>query len=127
MLLIVLHNPQHGPSYVHVFQRHLNRRAALAKKSHFLFGPRATGKSWLLRRQLPEAQVFDLLDHDVYSRLLRRPRQLGEEIQKKWVVIDEVQRIPELLNEVHRLIEEEHVRFLLTGSSARKLKRGGAN
>lgn len=110
-----------------IFSRILDLDQALKKKSHFLFGPRATGKSWLIRHQLRGAQVFDLLDSRVYSRLLRNPHSISQEINKNLVVIDEVQKLPVLLDEVHRLIEEKGIRFLMTGSSARKLKRGGAN
>jgi predicted AAA+ superfamily ATPase len=101
----------------------------LAKKSHFLFGPRQTGKSSLLRRCLPQARLYDLLDSSTYLSLSRNPGRLAEELSSRnqVVVIDEVQRLPELLNEVHRLIEERKIRFLLTGSSARKLRRGGVN
>jgi predicted AAA+ superfamily ATPase len=108
-------------------KRYLNLKMALERKSHFLLGPRATGKSWLIRHQLKSAQVFDLLDHGTYDRLLRRPESLSEEITNKLVVLDEIQKIPKLLDEVHRLIETKGIRFLLTGSSARKLKHGGAN
>jgi predicted AAA+ superfamily ATPase len=103
--------------------------AWLAKKSHFLFGPRQTGKTFLVRRALPDARVYDLLDSSVYLALSQRPARLAEEIgpRDRVVVIDEVQRLPELLNEVHRLIEARGTRFLLTGSSARKLRRGGVN
>ncbi len=110
-----------------MYKRILNLPKLLQKKSHFLFGPRATGKSWLIRHQLADAQVFDLLNTATYDRLLRRPSSLAEEITKQLVVIDEVQKLPRLLDEVHRLIEEKQIRFLLTGSSARKLKHGGAN
>ncbi len=101
----------------------------LAKKSHFLFGPRQTGKTFLLRRSLPRARVYDLLDTSVYLALSQRPSRLAEELSAgdRLIVIDEIQRLPELLNEVHRLIEDRGVRFLLTGSSARKLRRGGVN
>lgn len=109
------------------YERTLNLRSHLKEKSHFLFGPRATGKSWLIGHQLPKAQVFDLLDFDVYERFLKRPKSLSEEIEHNLVVIDEIQKIPKLLDEVHRLIETKKIKFLLTGSSARKLKRGGAN
>ncbi len=111
------------------YQRTLDLKFLLAKKSHFLFGPRQTGKTALIHHALKKVQIFDLLDEDVYEKLLRRPRQLGEEItsRNRWVVIDEIQRIPSLLNEVHRLIETRRIHFLLTGSSARKLRRGGAN
>lgn len=108
-------------------KRYLNLKKALEKKSHFLLGPRATGKSWLIRHQLKSAQLFDLLNNSTYDRLLRRPESLSEEITSKLVVLDEIQKIPKLLDEVHRLIETKGIRFLLTGSSARKLKHGGAN
>src|SRR5437764_14654329 len=101
----------------------------LAKKSHFLFGPRQTGKTFWIRRTLPDARIYDLLDSSVYLALCQRPGRLAEELSPRdqLGVVDEVQRLPELLNEVHRLIEERGVRFLLTGSSARKLRRGGIN
>lgn len=101
----------------------------MARKSHFLLGPRQTGKSHLIRQALPEARVFDLLDSSVYLSLSQNPGRLAEEITKsdRVVVIDEVQRLPELLNEVHRLIESRGIRFLLTGSSARRLRGGGVN
>jgi predicted AAA+ superfamily ATPase len=100
-----------------------------ARKSLFLFGPRQTGKTTLIRRQLPGARVYDLLDSSVFLRLGQNPGRVGEELgpREALVVIDEVQRLPELLNEVHRLIEARGVRFVLTGSSARKLRRGGVN
>lgn len=111
--------------------RKLNLPDLLQKKSFFLFGPRATGKSTLIRQQLrAEATVIDLLDSRVYLKLLDSPHELEEIISADRggiVVIDEIQRIPELLNEVHRLIESKKLTFLLTGSSARKLRRGYAN
>jgi predicted AAA+ superfamily ATPase len=101
----------------------------LSQKSHFLFGPRQTGKTFLIRQTLKTARVYDLLDSSVYLTLSRNPGRIAEELDPhdRLVVIDEIQRIPELLNEVHRLIEDRGVRFLLTGSSARKLRRGGVN
>ncbi len=109
------------------YRRTLNLLERVSERSHFLFGPRATGKSWLINNQLEGAQVFDLLDFETYERFLIRPKSLSEEINNNLVVIDEIQKIPKLLDEVHRLIETRGIRFLLTGSSARKLKRGGAN
>lgn len=109
------------------FNRLIDLPTALEEKSHFLFGPRATGKTWLIKHQLPKAQVFDLLDFDTYERFIIRPKSLSEEIKGNLIVIDEIQKIPKLLDEVHRLIESKNYKFLLTGSSARKLKRGGAN
>lgn len=110
-------------------ERLLDVRALLERKSHFLLGPRQTGKSFLIARTLKGARVYDLLDTAVYLALSREPGRLAQELTSKdrLVVIDEVQRLPELLNEVHRLIEQRGIRFLLTGSSARKLRRGGGN
>lgn len=90
-------------------------------KSFFLFGPRGTGKSSWVRAHFPEATYLDLLESDLYNDLLARPSRLEQLIPVKghpWVIIDEVQRVPELLNEVHRLIEKRHCHFVLTGSSA---------
>ncbi|MEN8758108.1 MAG: AAA family ATPase [Desulfobacterales bacterium] len=110
-------------------ERVVDLNALLAKKSHFLLGPRQTGKTFLIRHKLRKARVYDLLDSEIYLTLSRHPGRISEEIQPddRIVVIDEIQRLPELLNEVHRLIESRGIRFLLTGSSARKLRRGGIN
>jgi len=112
-----------------MYQRKLDLPRFLSKASYFLFGPRSVGKSSLIKAQLPQTLVFDLLDEDVCEELSRRPRALGEKIgpSTPLVVIDEIQKIPKLLDEVHRLMEERSIRFLLTGSSSRKLKRGVAN
>jgi predicted AAA+ superfamily ATPase len=115
------------------FQRILDLRGLLRKKSFFLFGPRATGKSFLVERQLGgQALVIDLLRSDLAFRLAADPGLLEALVGDRrgagaWVVIDEVQKLPVLLDEVHRLIERRGLRFLLTGSSARKLRRGQAN
>lgn len=79
--------------------------------------------------QLPDAKIYDLLDAEVFRRLLKRPKIIEEENSdpSRIIVIDEIQKMPELLNEVHRLIQKKNFRFLLTGSTARKLKRGSAN
>lgn len=110
-------------------ERLLNLSDLLARKSHFLFGPRQTGKSTLVHRQLAGARVYDLLDSTTYLALSRTPERIAQELSpgQRVVVIDEVQRLPDLLHEVHRLIEQRGVRFLLTGSSARTLRRGGVN
>lgn len=112
-------------------KRTLDIQKLLEKKSHFLFGPRATGKSSLIKQELQErALVIDLLHADTYMRLLENPSKLENMValsQKPLVVLDEIQRVPELLNEVHRLIENQSLCFLLTGSSARRLKRQGVN
>ena len=109
--------------------RLLNLEELLRQKSHFLFGPRQTGKTFLARRMLKNALFYDLLDSSTYLALSQNPGRIAEEVSSldRIVVIDEIQRIPGLLNEVHRLIEERGIRFLLTGSSARKLRRGGVN
>lgn len=109
--------------------RLLNLEELLRQKSHFLFGPRQTGKTFLARRMLKNARFYDLLDSSTYLALSQNPGRIAEEVSSldRIVVIDAVQRIPGLLNEVHRLIEERGIRFLLTGSSARKLRRGGVN
>ncbi len=109
--------------------RRADLRAWLASKSHFLFGPRQTGKSSWIRHSLPDVRLYDLLDSATYLALSRNPGRLAEEIgpAEATVVIDEIQRLPILLNEVHRLIETRGTRFLLTGSSARALRRGGVN
>src|SRR3990170_1172279 len=99
-------------------------------KSFFLFGPRGTGKTTWLKQRFPDALYFDLLNAEIYNDFLARPNRLEAVIPKssnKLVIIDEVQRVPELLSEAHRLIENRGTVFALTGSSARKLKRGGAN
>ncbi len=99
-------------------------------RSFFLFGPRGTGKTAWLESQLADALVFDLLRASTYQQLSASPDRLADRIPEDfegWVVLDEIQRVPELLNEVHRLIEGRGLRFALTGSSARKLRRGGAN
>jgi predicted AAA+ superfamily ATPase len=97
----------------------------------FLFGPRGTGKSTWIRQQFATAVLYDLLDTAEVLRLSREPYLLYREVQDlapgTWVVLDEVQKVPELLNEVHRLIETKGLRFVLSGSSARKLRRGGTN
>jgi predicted AAA+ superfamily ATPase len=99
-------------------------------KSFFLFGPRGTGKSTWIRQQLRPALNLDLLEAGLWQRLLARPGDLEALVAAAppgVVVIDEVQRVPALLNEVHRLIELRGTVFALTGSSALSLRRGGVN
>ena len=117
------------PSDTKVIERLLDLRGLLKKKSFFLFGPRQTGKTFWVRQSLGEVKRYDLLDTSVYLDLSRNPSRIAQELSSKdrLIVIDEIQRLPILLNEVHRLIEEKGVRFLLTGSSARSLRRGGVN
>jgi uncharacterized protein len=101
-----------------------------SQSSIFLFGPRGTGKTSWLKYHLPQAVYLDLLDFNTYSFLSSNPTRLEQfvpSLYKDWILIDEVQRVPELLNEVHRLIESKRYRFILTGSSARSLRRKGVN
>ena len=118
-----------GPAHETFVERLADVAAWSARKSLFMFGPRQTGKSTLVRRRLPDARIYDLLDSSVFLQLGQQPGRLAEELGPRGgvCVIDEIQRLPELLNEVHRLIEERGIRFVLTGSSARKLRRGGVN
>ena len=99
--------------------------------SVFLWGARQVGKSTLLQRLFPESRIYDLLKSDEYARLSRRPQLLQEELEhlgnETLVIIDEIQKIPQLLDEVHWLIVNRNIRFILCGSSARKLKRLGTN
>jgi uncharacterized protein len=104
------------------------------KESYFLFGPRGTGKSTWLRQNCPEAVYIDLLDQEVFRKYLAGPERLGDVIsgsrQAQTVIVDEIQKVPKLLDEVHRLMESalgKQVQFVLTGSSARKLKRSGTD
>ena len=109
----------------------INKR--LDGKSLFLFGPRQTGKSSYIKHQLQDVRLsWSLLDSELYRSLSLRPSLLRSVLRAKGiesgvVVIDEIQRMPELLNEVHMLIEETNIHFLLTGSSARKLRKKGVN
>lgn len=109
--------------------RQLDVAGLLEKSSCFFLGPRQTGKTSLIQRRLPSVLYYDLLDSVTYLTMSRNPGRLAEEVGSsvKRVVIDEIQRLPGLLNDVQRLIELQDVHFLLTGSSARKLRRGGVN
>lgn len=114
-----------------MIQRFSNVKAEVEDGSVFLFGARQTGKSILLSQQFADCIQFDLLDSDLRLRFMARPALLYDMLQDKpdgtLVVIDEIPEVPELLNEVHRLIQRKSMRFVLTGSSARKLKRKGSN
>jgi len=99
-------------------------------KSFFLFGPRGTGKTTWLKRSFPKAVYLDLLEAELYNDFLANPQRLENFIPKDfndWIILDEVQRVPGLLNEVHRLLETRKLKFILTGSSARKLKQKDVN
>lgn len=101
-----------------------------SRHSAFIFGPRGTGKTLWIKTHLPDALYLDLLNAEIYNDFIANPTRLEQRIPKnfsQFIVIDEVQKIPQLLNEVHRLIETYHYRFILTGSSARSLKRTGVN
>src|SRR5207244_421221 len=111
--------------YSHLYRRIIAR----PRQSFFLFGARGVGKSTWAREHYAHAHRLHLLDEAVYQGLLADPALFAAEIRNlregSWVVVDEVQRIPGLLNEVHRFIEEKRLRFVLLGSSARKLKTAG--
>lgn len=101
------------------------------EESVFLLGARQTGKTTLLLNLFPNSRFYDLLETDVYERMHRNPSLLRQELASasdgEIVIIDEIQLIPELLNEVHWLITRKNIHFILSGSSARKLKRKGVN
>lgn len=112
-----------------MYKRRLNLSKKL-KYSFFLWGPRQVGKTSLLRSTFPEAHYIDLLRSEEFALFQTYPERLRERIRQnqwKFVIIDEIQKVPALLDEVHLLIEEDRVIFALCGSSARKLKRGHAN
>ena len=114
---------QYGVMYSRLIQAPQN-------KSFFLFGPRGTGKTTWVRSTFPNSVYIDLLEAELFNDLIANPQRLSNFIPpdfKDWVIIDEIQRIPDLLHEVHRLIETKKYRFILTGSSPRKLKRKGPN
>ena len=112
-----------------IVSRYLDMPGILQSRSCFLFGPRQTGKSTLIGQQLDGYPNYNLLDQSLFLRLSRNPSMIREALttEDSIVVIDEIQKMPELLNEVHLMIERHGVRFLLTGSSARSLRRKGVN
>jgi len=109
----------------------IRRLLGVPTRSFFLFGPRGTGKSTWLRSVLQGAAFLDLLDTSLSLELTRNPHRLEALIVARhpgsWIVLDEIQKIPALLDEVHRLMETQRWKFALCGSSARKLRRGGAD
>jgi uncharacterized protein len=113
-----------------MIQREIN---LIKTRSFFLFGARGTGKTSLLRAEFREnVPLFNLLQPKLFQELQKRPESFETLLPKDrregdWIIIDEIQRVPELLNIVHDKIESEKLRFVLTGSSARKLKRSGVN
>jgi len=97
-------------------------------KSFFLFGPRGTGKTTWVQSNFPNSVYIDLLEAGLFNDLIANPQRLSNFIPpdfKDWVIIDEIQRIPDLLHEFQRLMEAKNYRFILTGSSPPKLKRKG--
>ena len=111
---------------------YIERLMQIPDVSCFLLGPRGTGKTMMLKKRFPDALYLDLLDPQYYQRFLAHPRHLKELVDKlpnhHTIIIDEIQKIPALLEVVHILIEEKReMIFILTGSSARKLKKSGAN
>lgn len=100
-------------------------------KNFFLFGPRGTGKSTWVKQNFPGAAYFDLLKMSTYLKLQQDPTLFSKEVgacsQGSWIIVDEIQKLPFLLDEIHSLIENSDFKFVLSGSSARKLKRQEAN
>lgn len=114
-----------------MFRRILNLKSYVSDLSVLLLGPRQTGKSTLIHAQFPQALILDLLDPELFRDLQKSPNFLKEIVEgsgKSRVIIDEIQKIPELLDVVHSLIEsKKNIRFILTGSSARKMRQQGRN
>lgn len=115
-----------------MYRRILDIASLAEKKSLFLFGPRSTGKTTLLLQQFPPERIINLLRSTVFLPLSQDPGRLADYIRampypEQPVVIDEIQKLPQLLDEVHDLIESRGLRFILTGSSGRKLRRSGVN
>lgn len=108
-----------------MIQRNCPLLQNLKKKSVLLLGPRRTGKSFWIRESIKPDQYYNLLEADTFRKLAAQPEFIRKNLVKKnsLVAIDEVQKLPSMMDEVHTMIEEHHVRFLLTGSSARKLGR----
>ena len=101
-----------------------------SQQSYFLFGPRGTGKSMFVGNFYRNGLYFDLLDAKNFNEFTADPSRLSDRIPKAfddWIVVDEVQKVPALLNEIHRLIEQRRLRFVLTGSSARRLRKSNVN
>ena len=112
------------------YDRILNLNNILSHSSAFLLGPRSVGKSWLWRHSVQPTHTYDLLDTQIFRRLQVHPELIFDAAtagKNELIVIDEVQKLPDLLNEVQRAIDQKGTRFLLTGSSARKLRRSSTN
>ena len=111
---------------------YIKRLFAVPDDNFFIFGPRGTGKSTWLRETFSDAYLIDLLDDRIYRQFIAKPERISQIVeahpQKRRFIIDEVQKVPALLNSIHRLIETHRThQFILTGSSARKLRKGGVN
>ncbi|MCP5102730.1 MAG: ATP-binding protein [bacterium] len=111
--------------------KYLKRVLPVPKQSFFLFGPRGTGKTTWVNHEFKNAHRFNLLDESLYQSYMADISQFAGQLRTlepgSWVFVDEIQRLPNLLNEVHRFMEEQDLNFILTGSSARKLKKSGVN
>lgn len=109
----------------------VSRDLSAPVKSFFLFGPRGVGKSTWLKKNFAKCPTYNLLDQRLFLRLSKDPGALKDELlalpKRSWVVLDEIQKVPALLDVVHDMIEDRELRFALSGSSARKLRRGGGN
>ncbi len=113
-----------------MYPRILNLQEVIKHRSLFLFGPRQTGKSTLLKKEFPGAAYYDLLEADTFRELSARPEYLRQTLnpRKNLLIVDEIQKLPALLDEIQLLIDRnKKLKVILTGSSTRKLKRGGAN
>lgn len=112
-------------------KKYVKRQIKGPDQSFFLFGPRGTGKTTWVNQNYPDSHPINLLDEALYQSYLGDVSLFANELRalspNTWVFVDEIQRLPNLLNEVHRFIEERDLKFILTGSSARKLKRSGIN
>ena len=116
---------QYGVMYARLLKSPLKQ-----EMSFFLFGPRGTGKTTWLKTHCGDGIYLDLLESDLYTDLLARPGRLENLIPpdtRKWIIIDGIQKVPALLDEIHRLIESRGYRFIMTGSSARSLRKKGTN
>jgi uncharacterized protein len=109
--------------------RQINLHRTLEQRSCFLFGPRQTGKSTLIRNEFAEHKIYNLLDQALFLRLNSNPSLMRQELESadQIVIIDEIQKMPNLLNEVQLMIDQFGTRFLMTGSSARSLRKKGTN
>jgi predicted AAA+ superfamily ATPase len=129
--IFVLHDGRKSCIMTFNMAEYIPRLLPKPNQSFFLFGPRGTGKTTWVRQEFPDAHVINLLDESLYQSYLADVARFAGELRARpnhsWVFVDEIQRLPNLLNEVHRFIEEKQLKFILSGSSARKLKRADVN